>query len=289
MKTGIALPLETFEIDGEGLLRWIRRIDGSRFETIAVTDEIVSPMFESLSTLAAAAAMTRDVQLMTTVIAGPTRDTAILAKQAASIDALSGGRLSLGLGVGEFVEDFEIVGVDMRTRGRRFDEQLSMLKRIWSGDPMGESGRPIGPPPVRRGGPELLIGGWAPPAVSRIGRFADGLVDAVLSEDMLSDRTYRLAEQSWKEHQRPGKPRFVNNVYFALGQDAQDGIDSYLQKSYAGTQEYDLTKIRMVIPATDSAIREMLQRLESIGVDELIFHPVSPQIDQIDRLEQALG
>jgi alkanesulfonate monooxygenase SsuD/methylene tetrahydromethanopterin reductase-like flavin-dependent oxidoreductase (luciferase family) len=289
MKTGIALPLETFELDGEGLLEWIRRIEGSRFETIAVTDEIVSPMFESLSTLAAAAALTRDVQLMTTVIAGPTRDTAILAKQAASIDALSGGRLSLGLGVGELVEDFNVVGVDMRTRGKRFDEQLSMLKRIWSGDPMGESGRSIGPPPVRPGGPELLIGGWAPPAVNRIGRFADGLVDAVLSADMLSDRTYRLAEQSWKEHQRSGKPRFVNNVYFALGPEAQDGIESHLRKSYAGTQEYDLEKMRTVISATDAAIREMVQRLASIGVDELIFHPVSPRLDQVDRLEHALG
>jgi alkanesulfonate monooxygenase SsuD/methylene tetrahydromethanopterin reductase-like flavin-dependent oxidoreductase (luciferase family) len=289
MRLGIGLPVEVPETTGPTLIEWMSRIDDSPFETVAVVDEIVSENYESLTTLAAAAALTRHARLMTVVIAGPTRNTAILAKQAASIDALSGGRLSLGLGVGELVEDFSAVGVDLRRRGKLFDEQLAMLKRIWSGEAMGESGRPIGPLPVQPGGPELLIGGWAPRAMARVGQFADGYVGAVLSVEMITDEPYRLAEESWHHHGRTGRPRFVQNVYFALGPDADDILRKYVRVSYAGAPEYDTQAMIDVTPVTERGIRKMIERLGSVGVDEVNFHAVSSKIDQLERLEQALG
>jgi alkanesulfonate monooxygenase SsuD/methylene tetrahydromethanopterin reductase-like flavin-dependent oxidoreductase (luciferase family) len=289
MRLGIGLP-DIPGVSGETLIDWISRVDESPFETLAVVDEIVSDSYEGTIMLATAAAITRHTTLMSTVIAGPLRNTALLAKQAASIDALSGGRLSLGLGVGDLVEDFAAVGVEMRGRGERFDEQLARMKRIWTGEPMGESGRAIGPPPARPGGPELLLGGWAPRAMARIGRFADGYVGAVLAEEMISDEPYRLAERSWREHQRPGKPRFVQNVHYALGPNAEDALDAYIRYNYADPNwsEY-VPGILEVSPRTDLDVRRMLERLESIGVDEVVFHPVSSQIDQLERLEQALG
>jgi alkanesulfonate monooxygenase SsuD/methylene tetrahydromethanopterin reductase-like flavin-dependent oxidoreductase (luciferase family) len=288
MRLGIGLPVETRGIRGETLIEWMTRMDDSPFETAAVVDEIVTHNYESLIVLAAAAAVTRETRLMSVVIAGPSRSTALLAKQAASIDALSGGRLSLGLGVGELVEDFAAVGEEMRGRGKRFDEQLAQMKRIWAGAPMGGSGRAIGPPPVQPGGPELLLGGWAPRAIARIGRFADGYVGAVLSEEMISDEHYRLAELSWRENNRSGRPRFVQNVYYALGTAGKDALNSYLADSYASEPEYvpDLLK---VTPTNDLGVRQMAERLESVGVDELIFHPVTSDIEQMERLEQAIG
>jgi alkanesulfonate monooxygenase SsuD/methylene tetrahydromethanopterin reductase-like flavin-dependent oxidoreductase (luciferase family) len=287
MKLGIGLP----QMPGTGretLIEWIDRVESGPFETFAVIDEIVSFTYEGMALLSAAAARTQRVQLMSTVIAGPLRSTALLAKQAASIDALSDGRLSLGLGVGDLVDDFEAADVEMRGRGKRFDEQLAGMKRIWAGEPIGQSGRPIGPLPSRANGPELLIGGWAPPAIARVGRFADGLVDAVMSEEMVSDHTYRLAEDSWREHRRPGKPRFVTNVYSSLGPNAEQALSDFLRHHYV-SQPDAIPAVFDVTPKTDRAVRQMVERLSSIGADEVIVHPTSMEIDQLERLEQVLG
>lgn len=288
MKLGIALPIEVRGLRGDTLVEWMSRIDNGPFETIAVVDETVTHSYESLTTLAAAAAVTQRARLMSVVIACPLRNATILAKQAASIDALSGGRLSLGLGVGELVEDFSAVGVEMRGRGKRFEEQLAHMKRIWAGEPMGESGRAIGPPPVQQGGPELLIGGWAPRAMARIGRFADGYAGAIMAEEMITDEPYQLAAQSWHEHQRPGKPRFVQNIHVALGPDASDALDSYLAGAYAFEPDL-IPEVRRVTPKSDGEVRQIIERLDSIGVDELIFHPVTADIEQLQKLEQAAG
>jgi alkanesulfonate monooxygenase SsuD/methylene tetrahydromethanopterin reductase-like flavin-dependent oxidoreductase (luciferase family) len=288
VRFGVGLPVEVVGLQGTTLIEWMRRIDDGPFSTIAVVDEIVSHNYEGLTTLAAAAAVTRRARLMSVVVAGPTRNTAILAKQAATIDAISGGRLSLGLGVGELEDDFAVTGTDMRGRGKRFDRQLEMLRRIWAGEPMGERDRAVGPTPAQPGGPEILLGGWAEPAMRRIGRFADGYVGAIMSEEMITDGPYQIALESWREHQRPGSPRFVQNVYFALGPDAESLIDNHLSITYAGTPDYDLQAIRNVIIRTDDDVRRMIERLDATGVEEIVFHPFSSDLTQLDRLEQSL-
>ncbi|GAB3735636.1 hypothetical protein GCM10027590_47200 [Nocardiopsis nanhaiensis] len=109
---------------------------------------------------------------------------------------------------------------------------------------------------------------------------------------MLTDEPHRLVEQSWREHRRPGRPRLVQSVYFALGEQSDDAIDAYLASSYAGAPDYDLQEMRKAIPRTGSEVRRMrrmIGRVESIGADELILHPVSQHIDQLTRLEQVVG
>lgn len=288
MRFGIGLPVDVAGLAGPKLFGWLQRVDDSPFSTVAVTDEIVSYTYDSLTTLAAAAALTREARLVTVVIGGPCRDTALLAKQALTIDALSGGRLALGLGVGELVEDFAVTGTEMRGRGKAFDRQLELLRRIWSGEPMGESGRAIGPPPVRSGGPELLLGGWAEPAMRRIGRFADGYLGAVLTEEMLSDEPYKVALASWRDHGREGRPKFVMNVYFALGPEAEVLAEEHLRASYAGAPDYDLEALANAIPRTGKDVRVMVDRLEELGVDEVIFHPISAEFDQFDRMAELV-
>jgi alkanesulfonate monooxygenase SsuD/methylene tetrahydromethanopterin reductase-like flavin-dependent oxidoreductase (luciferase family) len=247
MRLGICLPVEYPGVSGETLLEWMSPADEGTFDTVAVTDEIASGTYEGMVMLAAAAARTGRVRLMSVVIAGPLRRVALLAKQAASIDALSDGLLSLGLGLGELREDFAAVGVEMRGRGKRFGAQLELMKRIWAGEPMGESGRNIGPTPVQPGDPELLLGGWAPRALARVERYVDGYIDAIMAEEMVSDRSYRIAEKSWREHGRPGNPRFVTNVHFALGREADESFGAYIERSYAGQPEH-VTGVMKVTP-----------------------------------------
>jgi alkanesulfonate monooxygenase SsuD/methylene tetrahydromethanopterin reductase-like flavin-dependent oxidoreductase (luciferase family) len=289
MRIGIGLPSQVGLDRERHLIDWMRRIDETRFETLAVIDEIVSPNVDALACLAAAAAVTQRVRLMSTVIVGPLRNATLLAKQAASIDALSGGRLSLGLGVGDDGADFAAVGVAPQGRGVYFDEQLAHMRRIWAGEPMSADGRSIGPPPAQLGGPRLLFGGWARPALERIARFGDGYIGALLSADMLSDAHFSLVEQFWQEHGRPGRPSHVQNVYFALGDDATETLRTFVEAEYASHPDYDISGILQVSPCTESDIRTTVERVAAIGADELIFHPASGDIQQIARLEQAVA
>src|SRR5918995_474533 len=101
----------------------------------------------------------------------------VLAKQAATIDALSGGRFTLGLGVGAREDDFQFAPASFHERGRRFEEQLELMKRVWSGQPVSDEVGPVGPPPAQAGGPELLIGGYTPVSIRRGGRWGGGSIN----------------------------------------------------------------------------------------------------------------
>ena len=174
MKIGIGLPASIPGVSGDSILDWARQADSGPFSSVGIIDRVVYPNWDPLITLAAVAAVAQRVRLMTTLLIAPVRDAALLAKQAASIDVLSGGRLTLGLGVGRREDDYQAVGEDFHRRGRRFGRQLALMKRVWTGEDATDGAGPIGPEPVQPGGPELLIGAFAPAAIKRAGRWADG-------------------------------------------------------------------------------------------------------------------
>ena len=167
--------------------------------------------------LAAAAAATRRIRLMTSIVIAPLRNAGVLAKQAATLDGLSGGRLSLGLGVGNRQDDFRAAPASFHDRGRRFDEQLALMKRIWSGRPLSDGVGPVGPPPVQPGGPELLIGGRAPVALRRAAHWADGYLAGDTSDPLRARQTFDIVVDSWEAQGRTGRPRFVAGLSCAVG------------------------------------------------------------------------
>ncbi len=164
MKIGIGLPAIP-GTSGKMILDWAKLADQGPFSSLAMIDRIVYGNFEPMTALAAAAGVTERIRLITTILLAPTRNGGILAKQAATPDAISGGRLTLGMGVGAREDDFKAAPAPFSSRGRRFDEQLERMKRIWSGEPVGHSVGPVGPSPVQPGGPEILIGAFAPVAL----------------------------------------------------------------------------------------------------------------------------
>src|SRR5260370_2568105 len=139
MNTGVGLPPSTSGMSGELLLEWAKRADAGPFSSLGVVDRVAYQNYEPFTALAAAAAVTRRVRLATMVVIAPLRNTAILAKQAASLDALSGGRFTLGLAVGARGEDYTASGIESRGRARRFGEHLesipaiSQARKIWPG------------------------------------------------------------------------------------------------------------------------------------------------------------
>jgi alkanesulfonate monooxygenase SsuD/methylene tetrahydromethanopterin reductase-like flavin-dependent oxidoreductase (luciferase family) len=288
MQIGIGLPGTIPGTDGVTIIEWARRADAGPFSTLASLDRVVYPNYEPLVTLAAAAAVTQRARLMTTVLLATTRNGGILAKQAASLDALSGGRLSLGLGIGAREDDFLVAGEPFRGRGRRFEEQLALMKRIWAGEPPLEGVAPVGPKPARAGGPELLLGGYSPQAVARVARWADGFISGGGGDAQRALQLYQVAEQGWRDAGRPGKPRFVAASYFALGPRAEEGIRSYISDYYRGMGS-NFEAMMRGIPTSEQTIRERIRSYEDVGVDELILWPCVAELDQVERLAQTVA
>src|SRR6202046_3396508 len=174
MEVGIGLPNAVPDTGGRTLVDWARRADEAGFSALGTIGRLVYPNYEDLIARAAPAAVTSRIRLTTSVLLAPLHtNTALFAKQAASLDRISGGRLVLGLGIGGREDDFAASGLAMAGRGRRFDEQLAEMQRIWAGEGRGDVG-PIGPPPTRPGGPELILGGSTGARFPRVARVAGG-------------------------------------------------------------------------------------------------------------------
>ena len=147
MDIGIGIPNTVQGVTGAQLLDWARRADVAGFSSLATIGAVSYPGYEELMVLAAAGAVTERIRFLPNVLIAPARSAAELAKQAATVDQLTGGRLTLGLGIGWRATDYQLTGKDFHDRGERFDEQLRALQRAWAGEPLADDTRPVGPPP----------------------------------------------------------------------------------------------------------------------------------------------
>ena len=274
MQVGIGLPTTIPGAEPELIVKWARRAEEESFSSLGVLDRIVYHCYEPLTVLAAAATVTGRIRLATTIIIGPLRNTAVLAKEAATIDALSGGRLTLGLAVGARMEDYKAAGVDPRSRGKRLVEQLATLRSYWENEA-------IGPKPVQPNGPELLVGGLSDQVFARVARYADGYVHGGGPPRAFA-RAAHKARAAWTDAGRPGQPRLWGQAYFALGGEAETGT-AYLRDYYAFTGPF-AEKIAAGLLTTPQAIAQFIRGYEDAGCDELVLFPTVPDMSQLDRL-----
>jgi len=284
LKIGIGFPANIPGVQGKLLIEWAKRADAGPFSSLGLIDRLVYDNYEPLIAFAAAAGATQRIRLMTTILLASLRSAALLAKQAASLDALSGGRFTLGMGVGAREPDFQAAGVPFHRRGKIFDEQLATMKRIWSGEPFSDTVGALGPKPVQAGGPELLIGGYSPAAIQRVGKWGDGFISGG-GGPQGANNGFRAAEEVWQAAGRAGKPRLVGCMYIALGPDGLTRGGNYIRHYYGAWGE----GIARALPTSIEAIKGAIQAYQDIGTDELILWPTTTDIEQIDQLADMLG
>jgi alkanesulfonate monooxygenase SsuD/methylene tetrahydromethanopterin reductase-like flavin-dependent oxidoreductase (luciferase family) len=278
MEVGVGLPTTTPGADGTGILEWARRADQGPFASLGVLDRMVYRSVEPFAALSAAAAVTTRARLVTMVVIGPLRNTALLAKQAASLDLLSAGRLTLGLAIGARTDDYRALGVDPGGRGRRLGEQLAELRELW------EKGE-VGPEPVQPGGPPLLAGGLSGEAFARMARGADGYVHGGGPPRAFAGAAAR-AWAAWRDLERPGRPQLWGQGYFALG-DADAG-SAYLRDYYAFTGPF-AAKVAAGNLSSGRAVKDFVRGYEDAGCDHLVLLPTVSDPAQLDRLADVLG
>ena len=280
MRVGIGLPSTVPGASGGLILEWARQADAGPFSSVAVLDRIVYDSYEPLATLAAAAGATARVRLATNIIIGPLRNTTLLAKSAASIHALSAGRLTLGLAVGARQEDYDATGVNYRTRGRHLAEQLDTLRAIWED-------HTIGPLAGALDRPQMLIGGLSDQAFARIARYADGYAHGGGSPRAFA-RAADKARAAWSDAGRPGVPILWGQGYFALGEEAAAAGADYLRDYYAFTGPF-AEKIAAGLLTTPQAIAQFLRGYAEAGCDEVELFPTIAHLDQLERLAAVVS
>jgi alkanesulfonate monooxygenase SsuD/methylene tetrahydromethanopterin reductase-like flavin-dependent oxidoreductase (luciferase family) len=280
MDVGIALPNAVPRTSGAQLGEWARRAESRGFSSLGTIDRIRYDNYEPLIALAAAAAVTERIGLATTVLLAPLRTNAAeLAKQARSVNALSGGRLTLGVGLGAREDDYEISGVELKGRGKRFDAMLTEMREVWDGDEIG---------PFAAGAPRLVLGGHADASYARAARFGDGWIAAGSGPDQAREGIER-ARTAWKEAGREGAPHLMALAYFSLGERAEENVRENLMHYYAWLGEEVAGMIAGGAAKDAETVAQYVATYTEIGCDELVFCPSAADAAQVDLLADAAG
>lgn len=286
MDIGIGLPSAVPGAGGEQIVDWARVAEERGFSSLGVIDRLVYGTAEPLVTLAAAAAVTRRVRLVTSILLAPLRvNAALLAKQAASVNHLSSGRLLLGMAVGGYADDYEASAVPFHERGRRFDRMLGEMARVWAGEPMGFAG-PIGPPSgLDRS--QIGFGGQSARVYARVAEWGGTWIGGSRGVEGFARGAERVQE-AWTAQGRPGRPRLMAVPYFSLGPDAESNAEAFLTDFYAVEGEVGPSLASGAITGP-ARLRDTVAAYEQAGCDELILLPCSADPGQVHLLADALS
>ncbi|MEE3851475.1 LLM class flavin-dependent oxidoreductase [Gordonia sp. LSe1-13] len=288
----MTMPVMEPSLDADMLRTWATGIDDGPFSSLCWGERIAFDNPECLTLLGALSVWTQRVQLVTTVVVPQLHDPVMLAKSLATGDMLCGGRLTVGLGVGGRHEDYHAVGADPSTQTMRgLAERAEILRRVWAGEKITESVLPVGPPPARRGGPELHIGSTGPKTIRSAAAWADGVTGVTLDLDLdRQSELFDVARTAWADA-GARRPHLATSFWFALGDG--DGpraqIHRHLRRymNWIPAEFVDAMAPTTGWAGTDAELVEVLRRFAAIGTDEVHLIPTSSDPDQLRRAAEV--
>lgn len=288
----MTMPVMEPDLDATVLRAWATAVDNGPFSSLCWGERIAFDNPDSLTLLGALAAWTDRVQLVTTVIVPQLHDPVMLAKALATGDMLSGGRLTVGLGVGGRHEDYEAVGADVSTQTMRgMAERVSLMRRVWAGEKLTESVLPVGPA-ARGGGPSLLVGTIGPKTVRSAADWADGLAGTTLDLDAAAQNVlFDVARDAWAAAGK-SKPHLATSFWFALGdQDAARAqVHAHLRRymNWIPAEFVDAIAPTTGWAGTQNQLAAVLREFEAIGTDEIHLIPTSSDLDQLQAVADVV-
>ncbi len=294
MKIGLSIPSTVDGIDRDTLCEWIRRIDRGPFSRLATGERVASPFIDLMSVLSAAAVLTERVGIQALIALAPLHEPVLLAKQAASIDVLSGGRFTLGVGVGMRDYDYALAGKPevFPRRVRELDERVEALRAVWRGTyPLPPDTPPLGPAPVQPGGPPIFSSSLGPKSMRRAVRWADGLAGFHMAPDLDEVASiFDAFRARWAEADRTGAPTLQLAFWYALTDSPQrrlhDFAHDYLMVFGRRVADAQAPKCHAHSP---TAVRDTLKRLADMGCDEAILTPTTASLDELAATEDLVA
>jgi alkanesulfonate monooxygenase SsuD/methylene tetrahydromethanopterin reductase-like flavin-dependent oxidoreductase (luciferase family) len=288
----MTLPVMEPDLDAAVLRTWARIVDDGPFSSLCWGERIAFDNPDSLTLLGALSAWTERVRLVTTVIVPQLHDPVMLAKALATGDMLSGGRLTVGIGVGGREEDYDAAGAERSTQTMRaMADRVAVMKRVWAGEKVTDSVLPVGPPPVQAGGPPLLVGTIGPKTLRSAASWAEGLAGTTLDLDLdKQNDLFDVARTAWAEAGRAA-PHLATSFWFAIGEG--DGPRAQVHHHLRRYMNWiPVEFVDAMAPTTGWAgdeddLLRVLRGFEAIGTDEVHLIPTSIDVDQLRRVAEV--
>ncbi len=284
MRIGIGLPTMVPGVPGARLAEWSREAEAAGFASLSCTDRVAYCTYDPFAALAVAASVTSRVALRTAVLLAPLRPAALIAKAALTLDQLSEGRFELGLGLGARPDDYKVVGVDFHRRGAILDGQVAEIVSAWQAG-TEETGRTVGPQPTSPSGPPLMFGGFTGPTWRRVADHSASWMCGHGGPDEFKTLSAEL-DEVWASRGRPGRPERLMATYFALGDDAEDSVGTFID-SYFGYAPFK-KELMTNTPKTQDEVRSLVERFTAAGCDELVLFPCAGALKQVELLAESV-
>ncbi len=290
MDVGICLPYMERDYGREEILAWCRAADTGPFSSLSCGERITGYTLEMRTLLAAAAVLTERVRIMPSLYVLPMHSAVWAAKEIATLDVLSAGRITLCVGVGGREVDYRSVGASFAKRHQRMDDAVTRMRETWQGTPAFEGGDEIGPRPVQAGGPPIIAGVMGPKAMRRAAAWADGVyVFSMSGEASEIQQMFTLADRAWEEAGRDTPPRRIAGFWYSLADDGPRKLHDYVHQYLAVFGEEAARAVAKTMKRSDpGAVAEAIQKIGHLGCDELILSPASAGIEEIERLAQLV-
>lgn len=291
MKVGVCLPYMERELNREILIAWIRAIDDGPFSSLTCGERITSYTVEMRTVLGAAAMLTERVRIVPSLYVLPMHNAVWAAKEIATLDVLSNGRVTLTVGVGGRPMDYEAVGAPFERRHARMDEQIATMRKIWKGEPPLAGGDEVGPTPIQAGGPPIWAGTMGPKATRRAAAWADGLY-MWSGNGQKSDIQHMItmADAAWEDAERGTPPQRIAGFWATLADNGAQRMQAYVY-DYLKVLSPELGKAmaKNTNRCTASAINESLDAMEELGCEETMLVPTTCDLADIERLSELVA
>ncbi len=290
MDVGVCLPYME-RLSRDQVLSWCRAIDDGPFSSLSCGERITGYTIEMVATLGAAAAVTERVRIVPSLYVLPTRSAVRAAKEIATLDLISNGRVTVTVGVGGRAGDYQAVDASMERRHLRIEEQVAHMRRVWRGEAPLDGLDPVGPSPVQPGGPPIHAGVMRPKATRRAAEWADGVY--MWSGNGVKDeigRAIEMVDAAWTEAKRDAPPRRVAGFWFSLAPDSQERLQSYVY-NYIKVLSEDAGRAMasMMNRSTPDAVRESLDAMEGLGCDECYLVPATCELAEVERAAEIVA
>ena len=275
----------------QDLTTFVQKVESGPFNGVSLGQRLTFESNDPMIALTFVAAVTTRIRLLTSVLCLPYHKVGVTSQQAATLDRLSEGRFSFGVGLGGRESDFAVAPEAWPRRGARFEEQLIAMRRIFRGEPPFEGTEPVGPTPFTPGGPELIVGTFAPAGLRRAGRLADGIRSFSFSTEPEEHlERFALMLEGWEEAGRTGRPKLIAATHFSLGPNARESYEAHVNKYYGYSQATVDQALSGSTPTSPEAIRSTIERFADAGIDEMVFTATTTDpMEQLDRLADVIS
>ena len=270
------------------LVALVELVDRSGYDLLWVGDHVsfAVPILDPLLQLAQAAVVSRRLTLGTSVYLLPLRHPAPVAKQVATLDHLTEGRLIFGVGVGgEFPKEYEVCGVPHNERGARLAEGVAVLRKLWTGEKASHDGRfygpftdvPMRPPPRQPGGPPLWFAGRTDAALRRVGRIGDGYLSYVVTPDMYRAALGKIEDAATQANRQLGAFGSGHLLFARLDELYEQALDRATETlSVRYAMDFRKPAIRYCALGTAQQVAERIREFHAAGVRHVILDLLGP-------------